>query len=155
MSDYQQRIAGSFQERKRLNQLRKRKENLRFWSEFRIIPLWLIVLVIVLFLAAQVIAFVINTKVFAPAARSSRRAEDDVALASLALRNRDWRLARFRNSYFLDRLREPRCETPRDEFRTLDHSGDHPASRVGIHRVRHLSSNARAAALSLRAAVAC
>ncbi len=86
MSDYQQRIAGSFQERKRLNQLRKRKENLRFWSEFRIIPLWLIVLVIVLFLAAQVIAFVINTKVFAPGGQIfPPELKDDVALASLAL----------------------------------------------------------------------
>src|SRR5882672_8743013 len=86
MSDYQQRIAGSFQERKRLNQLRKRKENLRFWSEFRIIPRWLIVLVIVLFLAAQVIAFVVNTKVFAPSGQIfPPGGEDDPALASLAL----------------------------------------------------------------------
>jgi len=58
---------------KRLNQLRKRKENLRFWSRVSHHSALLIVLVIVLFLAAQVIAFVINTKVFAPAARSSRQ----------------------------------------------------------------------------------
>src|SRR6266850_3227690 len=86
MSDYQQRIAGSFQERKRLNQLRKRKENLRFWSEFRIIPRWLIALVIVLFFAAQVIAFVVNTKVFAPSGQIfPPELKDDPALASLAL----------------------------------------------------------------------
>ena len=86
MSDYQQRIAGSFQERKRLNQLRKRKENLRFWSEFRIIPRWLIVLVIVLFFAAQVIAFVVNTKVLAPNGEIfPPELKNDVALASLAL----------------------------------------------------------------------
>jgi hypothetical protein len=86
MSDYQQRLAGSFQERKRLNQLRKRKENLRFWSEFRIIPRWLVVLVILLFLAAQVIAFVVNTKVLAPNGQIfPPELRDDAALASLAL----------------------------------------------------------------------
>lgn len=60
MSDYQQKIAESFNERKRLNQLRRRKEKLHFWSEFRIIPRWLIVLVIVLFLMAQTIALLVN-----------------------------------------------------------------------------------------------
>jgi len=86
MSDYQQRIAGSFQERKRLNQLRKRKENLRFWSEFRIIPRWLIALVIVLFFAAQVITFVVNTKVLAPNGEMfPPELKGDPALASLAL----------------------------------------------------------------------
>jgi len=60
MSDYQQRLAGSFQERKRLNQLRKRKENLHFWSEFRIIPRWLVVLVVLLYVIALVIAISVN-----------------------------------------------------------------------------------------------
>ena len=60
MSDYQQRIAGSFQERKRLNQLRKRKENLRFWSEFRIIPRWLIGTVLFLYVLAVLIAIGFN-----------------------------------------------------------------------------------------------
>ena len=86
MSDYQQRVADSFSERKRLNQLRKKKENLRFWNEFGIVPRWLIGLVIVLFLAAQVIAFVVNTKVFAPNGEIfPPELKGDVALASLAL----------------------------------------------------------------------
>jgi ABC-type Fe3+ transport system permease subunit len=86
MSDYQQRIAGSFQERRRLNQLRKRKEKLRFWSEFRIVPRWLIALVIVLFFAAQLIAFVVNTKVLAPNGEMfPPELKGDAALASLAL----------------------------------------------------------------------
>src|SRR5207249_7637065 len=86
MSDYQQRVTDSFNERKRLIRLRRRKENLRFWSEFGIIPRWLIVLVIVLFLAAQVIAFVVNTKVFAPNGQIfPPELKDDPALASLAL----------------------------------------------------------------------
>jgi ABC-type Fe3+ transport system permease subunit len=88
MSDYQQRIAGSFQERKRLNQLRKRKENLHFWSEFRIIPRWLIVLVVLLYVIALVIAISVNLAqrhnpdgnyMFPPELR------DHAALASLAL----------------------------------------------------------------------
>ena len=88
MSDYQQRIAESFQERKRLNQLRRRKEKLRFWDEFRIIPRWLVVLVVVLYVMALVIAVSVNLAqrhnpdgnyMFPPELR------DNPALASLAL----------------------------------------------------------------------
>jgi len=60
MSDYQQKVSASFNERKRLNRLRRRKENLRFWDEFRIIPRWLVVSVFVLFLIAQGIALFVN-----------------------------------------------------------------------------------------------
>jgi len=60
MSDYQQKISGSFSERKRLNRLRRRKENLRFWDEFRIIPKGVIWTVVALFLIAQIIAFSVN-----------------------------------------------------------------------------------------------
>src|SRR6267143_3718939 len=60
MSDYSQRVSGSFNERMRLIRLRRKKENLRFWSEFRIIPRWLIVLVIFLFLVGQAIALIVN-----------------------------------------------------------------------------------------------
>ena len=60
MSDYQQKVSGSFNERKRLNRLRRRKENLRFWEEFRIIPKGLIWIVVALFLIAQIIAFSVN-----------------------------------------------------------------------------------------------
>ncbi len=84
MTDYQQKVSDSFSERKRLIQLRKKKENLRFWDEFRIIPRWLIVLVILLFLAAQVIALLVNLmvdkdQIFPPELQS------EPALASLAL----------------------------------------------------------------------
>ena len=86
MTDYPTRVAESFSERKRLNQLRKKKEKLRFWSEFRIIPRGLIVLVILLFLAAQVIAYFVNMSeannggtIFPP------ELKNDPALASLAL----------------------------------------------------------------------
>ncbi|HKV61200.1 MAG TPA: zinc ribbon domain-containing protein [Candidatus Acidoferrum sp.] len=60
MSDYQQKIAESLNERKRLNQLRKRKENLRFWNELRIIPRWLFVLLALLYVLALVIAMTVN-----------------------------------------------------------------------------------------------
>jgi len=62
MSDYQQKIAESFLERKRLNQLRKRKENLRFWSELRIIPRWVFVLVALLYAIALGIAIPVNLR---------------------------------------------------------------------------------------------
>ena len=60
MTDYQQKVSDSFAERKRLIRLRKRKENLRFWDEFRIVPRGLIWTVMALFLAAQTIAFLVN-----------------------------------------------------------------------------------------------
>jgi len=84
MTDYQQKVSGSFNERMRLIRLRKKKEKLRFWDEFRIIPRWLIVLVILLFLAVQVIALLVNLmvdkdQIFPPELQS------EPALASLAL----------------------------------------------------------------------
>jgi len=88
VSDYQQKIAESFNERKRLNQLRKRKENLRFWSELRIIPRWLFVLAAMLYVLALVIALIVNmaqshnpngNDMFPPELR------DNPALAQLAL----------------------------------------------------------------------
>ena len=55
MSDYSQKVSGSFNERMRLIRLRRKKENLHFWEEFRIIPNWLIWLVVAKFLLAQFI----------------------------------------------------------------------------------------------------
>jgi hypothetical protein len=60
MTDYPQRMTDSFNERKRLIRLRRKKENLRFWDEFGIIPRWLKVLVGVLYVLAVVIAVKVN-----------------------------------------------------------------------------------------------
>jgi Double zinc ribbon len=60
MSDTQQKVTGTFNERMRLIRLRRKKENLRFWEEFRIIPNGVIWTVVVLFLIAQTIAFFVN-----------------------------------------------------------------------------------------------
>ncbi len=60
MPDYSQRVSDSFNERMRLIRLRRKKEELRFWSEFKLIPRGVTVVVILLFLAAQVIAFLAN-----------------------------------------------------------------------------------------------
>ncbi|MFI5057138.1 MAG: zinc ribbon domain-containing protein [Candidatus Acidiferrales bacterium] len=86
MTDYPQKVSDSFNERMRLIRLRRKKENLRFWQEFRVIPRWLIVLVIFLFLVAQAIAFIANIE----AARHGGvmfppELQNDPALASLAL----------------------------------------------------------------------
>ncbi len=88
MSDYQQRVTDSYNERKRLIRLRRKKENLRFWEEFGIIPRWLMVLVAVLYVIALVIAITVNlaqahnpngNDMFPPDLRNNP------ALASLAL----------------------------------------------------------------------
>jgi len=60
MSDYSQKATSTFNERMRLIRVRRKKEKLRFWDEFRIIPRWVIVLVIVLFLIAEGIAVLVN-----------------------------------------------------------------------------------------------
>ena len=60
MSDYQQKVTGSFNERMRLNRLRRQKEKLRFWEEFRIVPTWLKALVAVLYVLAMVIGISVN-----------------------------------------------------------------------------------------------
>lgn len=60
MADYSQKVTSTFNERMRLNRVRRRKEKLRFWDEFRIIPRWVIVLVVVLFLLAQGVALLVN-----------------------------------------------------------------------------------------------
>lgn len=60
MADYQQKVSGSFNERRRLIRLRRKKENLRFWQEFRVIPRGLVWTVIGLFVIAQVVAFLVN-----------------------------------------------------------------------------------------------
>jgi magnesium-transporting ATPase (P-type) len=88
MSDYQQRVTGSFNERKRLLRLRRKKENLRFWDEFRLVPTWLKVLVAMLYVIAMVVGITVNL-----AASKNPNGNDmfppelryDPVLASLAL----------------------------------------------------------------------
>src|SRR5712691_7986594 len=88
MSDYSQKVTSSFNERMRLIRLRRKKENLRFWEEFGIIPRWLMVLVAVLYVIALVTAITVNL-----AARNNPNGNDmfpwelrsNPALASLAL----------------------------------------------------------------------
>ena len=55
MTEDPQGIKNSFNERMRLIRFRRKRERLRFWQEFKLVPRWLIWLVVVLFLIAQVI----------------------------------------------------------------------------------------------------
>ena len=55
MSDYSQKVTGSFNERMRLIRSRRKREKLQFWQEFKLVPRWLIWTVVVLFLIAQVV----------------------------------------------------------------------------------------------------
>jgi hypothetical protein len=56
--------SSAWQERMRLIRFRRKRESLSFWNEFKLIPRWVIGLVVVLFLLAQGIAVVINLDVF-------------------------------------------------------------------------------------------
>jgi ABC-type Fe3+ transport system permease subunit len=86
MTDYAQRAGTSFNERMRLIRFRRKREKLRFWDEFKLVPRWLVAVVILLFILAQVIAYIVNTQgltnngeIFPPELRN------EPALASLAL----------------------------------------------------------------------
>jgi hypothetical protein len=60
MADYQQKINASFSERRRLNRLRRKKEVLRFWDEFKLVPTWLRALAGILYVIALGIAIPVN-----------------------------------------------------------------------------------------------
>jgi hypothetical protein len=55
MTDYPQKVSDSWSERMRLIRFRRKRENLHFWQEFKLVPRWLVWTVVVLFLIAQVI----------------------------------------------------------------------------------------------------
>jgi hypothetical protein len=55
MLEEPQGIKSSFSEKIRLIRFRRKRENLRFWQEFKLVPRWLIWMVLVLFLIAQII----------------------------------------------------------------------------------------------------
>ena len=55
MTDETQGIKNSLNEKLRLIRFRRKRENLRFWQEFKLVPRWLIWTVVVLFLIAQII----------------------------------------------------------------------------------------------------
>jgi hypothetical protein len=60
MTDFPQRVSDSWSEAKRLRQFRRKRERLRFWQEFKVVPRWLVWTVLVLFLIAQGIALAVN-----------------------------------------------------------------------------------------------
>jgi hypothetical protein len=56
MADDTQSIKDSINEKMRLIRFRRKRENLRFWSEFKLVPRWLVWTMVVLWLTAQAIA---------------------------------------------------------------------------------------------------
>lgn len=59
MIEDSQGLKNSFNERMRLIRFRRKRERLRFWQEFKLVPRWLIWTVVVLFLLAQVIGQIV------------------------------------------------------------------------------------------------
>ena len=54
-----QGLKNSFNERMRLIRFRRKKEKLRFWNEFKLVPRWLVWAVVVLYLIAQIIGQIV------------------------------------------------------------------------------------------------
>jgi hypothetical protein len=87
MNDESQGLKNSFNEKIRLIRFRRKKENLRFWDEFKLVPRWLTSTVLVLYILAQAIAQVVLSyqlrhdpdNIFAPDLK------DQPVLASLAM----------------------------------------------------------------------
>jgi hypothetical protein len=59
MTEDPQGIKSSFNEKMRLIRFRRKKEKLRFWNEFKLVPRWLIWTVVVLYLIAQIIGQIV------------------------------------------------------------------------------------------------
>jgi len=60
MADYQNRVSQSFGERMRLNRFRRKRERSSFGEEFRVVPRWLVVVVVLLYLLAIAIGTFVN-----------------------------------------------------------------------------------------------
>jgi ABC-type Fe3+ transport system permease subunit/RNA polymerase subunit RPABC4/transcription elongation factor Spt4 len=60
MADYQNRMSQSFSERMRLNRFRRKRERSSFAEEFRVVPRWLVVTVLALYVLAIVIGTFVN-----------------------------------------------------------------------------------------------
>src|SRR6266852_4691625 len=60
-----EQVSGAWNERMRLIRLRRKKEKSRFVDEFRLVPRWLIALVVVVFVVAQVVAVFVNLSLLA------------------------------------------------------------------------------------------
>ena len=60
MADYQNRVSTSFSERMRLNRFRRKREKTSFREELRVVPRWLRVTVVVLYLLAITIGIMVN-----------------------------------------------------------------------------------------------
>ncbi len=60
MAASQNRVTQSFSERMRLNRFRRQRERTSFGEEFRIIPRWLVITVVVLYVAAIFIGTMVN-----------------------------------------------------------------------------------------------
>src|SRR5271156_181836 len=60
MADYQNRVSQSFSERMRLNRFRRKRERSSFGEEFRVVPRWLVVTVVVLYVLAIAIGTFVN-----------------------------------------------------------------------------------------------
>jgi double zinc ribbon protein len=85
MSDYSQKVSSSFNERMRLIRLRRKKENLRFWQEFKLVPRWLIWTVVVLYFLAQGIGQIVLHVQLASGESPWPELQGNPAAASLAL----------------------------------------------------------------------
>ena len=59
MTDYPQKVSNSWSERMRLIRFRRKRENLRFWQEFKLVPRWVIWTVAVLYVIAQIIGQIV------------------------------------------------------------------------------------------------
>ena len=60
MADYQHRVSQSLSGRMRLNRFRRRREKSSFGEEFRVVPRWLVITVVSLWVLAIAIGTVVN-----------------------------------------------------------------------------------------------
>jgi hypothetical protein len=57
-------IGSAWNERMRLIRFRRKRESFRFWEEFKLVPRWLIWMMVVLYILAQIIALMVNLGIY-------------------------------------------------------------------------------------------
>ena len=147
-------MSDAWNERIRLIRFRRKRERTRFRDELRIIPKWLVWTCIVVSVLALIIGISVNLHNFGthdPIFPDESPAQPAFSFLPGA-RRRDyvWCIRLFSFPVYPG-LRLSRRQAPRNESRPVDAAGPHSLGGLCLHRLDHLSSGARAAAIRLPA----
>jgi hypothetical protein len=85
MTEYQQKVSSSWNQQMRRIRFRRRRENLRLWNEFKIVPRWLKATLATIFVLAQGIALAVNLHLATTGETAIPELRENPPLAMLAV----------------------------------------------------------------------